>query len=94
MAALVLSACAIALHCYRWLASWTSLITAKHATPLKLNLPKLPRHISLVLSEDNPAWRDVAQILVWCIRQDIPLISAYRSTGIASSCELRCACLT
>lgn len=90
LAVLVLRACAAVLHCYRWLASWST-----NVTPLKLNLPKLPRHISLVLAEDDPAWRDVAQIVAWCAMQDIPLISAYRSTGIATSCEeLRCTCLT
>lgn len=44
-------------------------------------LDKIPRHMIVVLGTETPSYRDLANIVVWCVAAGIPHISFYEHSG-------------
>lgn len=45
-------------------------------------LDKIPRHMVVVLGTETPSYRDLANIVVWCVAAGIPHISFYEHSGL------------
>ncbi|GLV31445.1 Transport and Golgi organization 14 [Carabus blaptoides fortunei] len=45
-------------------------------------LDKIPHHIVVVLGTETPSYRDLANIVVWCVAAGIPYISFYDHSGL------------
>lgn len=51
------------------------------------SLPKLPKHITILLGNEEPSYRDLTNIILWSIAAGIPFISFYDHKGIFNFCH-------
>jgi len=42
---------------------------------------KLPKHLTLLLENEEPSYKDLANFVVWCLDNRIPFLSFYDKTG-------------
>ncbi|KAI4457710.1 hypothetical protein MML48_7g00011720 [Holotrichia oblita] len=50
-------------------------------------LPKLPKHITILLGNEEPSYRDLTNIVLWSIAAGIPFISFYDHKGLLRKSE-------
>uniref|UniRef100_A0A1B6F3M3 ditrans,polycis-polyprenyl diphosphate synthase [(2E,6E)-farnesyldiphosphate specific] n=2 Tax=Cuerna arida TaxID=1464854 RepID=A0A1B6F3M3_9HEMI len=50
--------------------------------------PKLPRHLAVVIEEDDISYQDCIKLILWCIYSEIPFISFYTNNGAINPTSL------
>ncbi|XP_076357789.1 transport and golgi organization 14 [Tachypleus tridentatus] len=61
---------------------WKDLPSSPIDVGLTLSFEKLPKHLGIIIKEENISYRDLAKLIVWCLTLRIPYISVYDSEGV------------